>query len=94
MWRYIQVYDHHWIAVASTHTNEICSSSLNYVFGIGAESRHGAVDLPDGHAYVVDNDHTNWGANIHLLRVTSMPIGLGTAITPQRARAGLSVLCR
>jgi len=67
-----KVYDHHWIAVASTHTNEICSSSLNYVFGIGAESRHGAVDLPDGHAYVVDNDHTNWGANIHLLRTEGL----------------------
>ena len=67
-----KVYDHHWIAVADTHINEICSSSVNYVFGIGAESRHGTVDIPSGYAYVVDNDMTTWGANIHLLRTEGL----------------------
>merc|ERR1719162_2882056 len=40
-----EVYDHHWIAVASNHRNPFCKNSIEYVFGIGAESRNSPVSF-------------------------------------------------
>ena len=41
-----QVYDHHWIALSNHHHNQICG--VEYVFGIGAESRNNVQKLPAG----------------------------------------------
>jgi len=65
------VYDHHWTAIASTHKNALCQGSIEYVFGIGAESRNNGVNFPDGYGYVVTAD-TIWNANIHLLRTEGL----------------------
>lgn len=65
------VYDHHWIAEASNHRNELCHGALQYVFGVGAESRNNPVNLPTGHGYLVE-EGTLWGANIHLLRTEGL----------------------
>ena len=66
-----EVYDHHWIAVASNHRNPFCKNSIEYVFGIGAESRHSPVSFSPGFGYHVANG-TYWGANIHLLRTEGL----------------------
>ena len=66
-----QVYDHHWIARSTNHRNQLCHGGLEYVFGIGAESRNSPVVLPDGFGYVVEAG-TKWGANIHLLRTEGL----------------------
>ena len=66
------VYDHHWIAVSSAHRNQLCKgSNIEYVFGIGAESRHSPVSFSPGFGYHVANG-TYWGANIHLLRTEGL----------------------
>lgn len=65
-----EVYDHHWILIDSNHQNRLCPEGPNYVFGIGAESRDTPVRFPKGHGYVVEED-SEWGANIHLLRIDS-----------------------
>ena len=57
------MYDHHWIALSNYHHNQICG--VEYVFGIGAESRNNVQKLPAGHGYVVDKADTQWSANIH-----------------------------
>jgi hypothetical protein len=66
-----EVYDHHWIAVSSNHRNQFCKGSIEYVFGIGAESRHSPVSFSPGFGYHVANG-TYWGANIHLLRTEGL----------------------
>ena len=66
-----EVYDHHWIAVSSNHRNQFCKGSIEYVFGIGAESRHSPVSFSPGFGYLVANG-TYWGANIHLLRTEGL----------------------
>lgn len=62
-----EVYDHHWIALSSNHVNQFCKGSIEYTFGIGAESRNSPVRFPPGFGYHVPNG-THWSANIHLLR--------------------------
>lgn len=67
-----EVYDHHWIAVSSNHRNQLCKNTdIEYVFGIGAESRHSPVSFSPGFGYHVANG-TYWGANIHLLRTEGL----------------------
>ena len=72
-----QLYDHHWIAKASTHENKLChggasgKTKIEYVFGIGAESRNSPVSFPPGYGYEVTAG-TEWGANIHLLRTEGL----------------------
>jgi len=67
-----EVYDHHWIAVSSNHLNQFCKGhSIEYTFGIGAESRHSPVTFPAGFGYHVPNG-TSWNANIHLLRTQGL----------------------
>ena len=66
-----EVYDHHWIAVSSNHRNKLCDGNIEYVFGIGAESRNSPVTFPPGFGYVVPA-RTRWGANIHLLRTEGL----------------------
>ena len=65
-----EVYDHHWIAVASNHLNHFCRP-IEYTFGIGAESRNSPVTFPPRFGYHVQNG-TYWGANIHLLRTEGL----------------------
>lgn len=66
------MYDHHWIAVSSNHRNQLCKNTdIEYVFGIGAESRHSPVSFSPGFGYHVANG-TYWGANIHLLRTEGL----------------------
>ena len=65
------VYDHHWIAVDMYHQNQLCPDGPQYVFGIGAESRHTPARIPHGYGYhVQDNDA--FGGNIHLLHTESL----------------------
>lgn len=68
-----EVYDHHWIISDLQHKNLLCPYAPNYVFGVGAESRHSGVYFPKGYGYVVKgyDAAVPWGANIHLLRTNS-----------------------
>ena len=63
------MYDHHWIALSNYHHNQICG--VEYVFGIGAESRNNPVNFPAGFGYLVEPGVT-WGANVHLLRTEGL----------------------
>jgi len=65
------LYDHHWIAVADNHKNRLCPNYVEYVFGVGAESRNNPVSIPAGYGYLVTPD-TRWYANIHLLRTQGL----------------------
>ena len=64
-------YDHHWIAKNDVHRNQLCNKGLEYVFGIGAESRNNPVNFPAGFGYLVESGVT-WGANVHLLRTEGL----------------------
>ena len=83
-----RVYTHHWIMVQHSHKNELCRNGLNYVFGIGAESRNSPVEFPAGYGYTVSSAKDNqFGGNIHILRtehlaedaVGMVPVGQGGA---------------
>lgn len=66
-----QVYDHHWILEDRYHQNVLCPNGPQYVFGIGAESRHTPANFPDGFGYIVEpNDE--FGGNIHLLHTVDL----------------------
>ena len=65
------LYDHHWTIKSSNHRNALCKGGLEYIFGIGAESRNSPVNFPVGYGYVV-SEGTRWGANIHLLRTEGL----------------------
>jgi hypothetical protein len=66
-----QVYDHHWIAIDMYHRNELCPNGVQYVFGIGAESRRTPVRFPSGWGYIVPKED-KWAANIHLLHTVDL----------------------
>jgi len=78
------VYDHHWIAVSSAHRNQLCKgSNIEYVFGIGAESRHSPVSFSPGFGYHVANG-TYWAPT----SICSAPKGwLATTRTGRRRSA-------
>ena len=65
-----EIYDHHWILLNNVHKNRLCKG-IEYVFGVGAESRNTPFDLPAGYGYPVA-EGTEWGANIHLLRTEGL----------------------
>ena len=72
------VYDHHWITLNDVHENKLCPK-IEYVFGIGAESRNTPASLPEGYGYVVE-EGVNWYGQIHLLRTEDLvPVGFGGA---------------
>jgi hypothetical protein len=55
-----EVYNHHWIFNPvlngqPAHVNHACpDTGLDFVVGVGAESRHSPTIWPDGHGYIVD----------------------------------------
>lgn len=68
-----RVYTHHWIVEQPSHSNELCQNGLNYIFGIGAESRNSPAIFPDGHGYLIESEEVNkFGGNIHVLRTEDL----------------------
>ena len=65
-----EIYDHHWILLNNVHKNRLCKG-IEYVFGVGAESRNTPFGFPAGYGYHVP-EGTEWGANIHLLRTEGL----------------------
>lgn len=51
---------------------------VDFVFGVGAESRNTPWPFPPGHGYIVE-DGTEWFANIHLLNTIGLAGGPGGA---------------
>eukprot|EP00041_Stephanoeca_diplocostata_P042109 m.10234 g.10234 ORF g.10234 m.10234 type:complete len:656 (+) comp7283_c0_seq1:177-2144(+) len=74
------VYNHHWIFNPSSgHTNFACpEAGLDFVFGVGAESRNTPWPFPRDHGYIVE-DGIEWSANIHLLNTIGLAGGAGAA---------------
>eukprot|EP00162_Nutomonas_longa_P012619 comp21175_c0_seq1/m.44970 comp21175_c0_seq1/g.44970 ORF comp21175_c0_seq1/g.44970 comp21175_c0_seq1/m.44970 type:complete len:454 (+) comp21175_c0_seq1:2-1363(+) len=67
-----EVYLHHWLIFNRQGNRGVCGGYLNYIFGVGAESRNTLTEFPDGYAYFTTGDQA-WGANIHVLRTTNVP---------------------
>ena len=72
-----EVYNHHWIFNPilngqPAHENKACpDTGIDFVVGVGAESRHSPTIWPDGHGYIVE-EGVEWNANIHLLKTTDL----------------------
>ena len=65
-----EIYDHHWLLINNVHKNRLCKG-IEYVFGVGAESRNTPFGFPAGYGYPVA-EGTKWGASIHLLRTEGL----------------------
>lgn len=68
------VYNHHWILrplKKKPHFNRFCNGQINYIFGVGAESRDRPADLAPGYGYIVEDGEV-WGANLHLLHTEDL----------------------
>lgn len=71
-----EVYLHHWIFLDKNKPNDgICPGYLQYIFGVGAETRDTPYDWPqykgDIYGWFVDDTHF-WSANIHALRTVNI----------------------
>ena len=72
-----ECYDHHWVAMYQDYENALCKSfhhrghDPTFTFGIGAESRHSSVRLPEGYGYVIPAGRY-FMANVHLLRTQGL----------------------
>lgn len=66
-----KIYNHHWI-IFDGHGNAGPYPSLNFVFGVGAESRNTPVSFPSPYAFVTRGTE-RWNANIHLLNTIDVP---------------------
>ena len=90
-----RVYTHHWIVEQSSHTNELCKTGLNYIFGIGAESRNSPAIFPEGHGYLIESEEVNkFGGNIHVLRTENLSTdALGMVPVGKAGAAGAAKQC-
>lgn len=67
-----ELYLHHWLVYRTGHSNlGVCGDPLDYVFGVGAESRSSPVVFPDGHGYVATSSD-RWTLNVHVLRTMGL----------------------
>lgn len=76
-----KVYNHHWIFNMDNteHTNRACpDAGIDFIVGVGAESRRTPTAYPDGHGFMVE-DGTTWNANIHLLQTSQLVGGVAGA---------------
>ena len=75
-----EVYLHHWIMLDKQRPNDgVCGKKntyLQYVFGVGAETRNTAYDFPqfngDVYGWLTEPARDRWTANIHVLRTVNI----------------------
>jgi hypothetical protein len=68
-----EVYNHHWLVFNSQGNRGVCGGFLQYIFGVGQESRGTPVVFPDGSGYRALGS-LEWTANIHLLRTEGLRV--------------------
>jgi len=67
-----EVYLHHWLVYRIGHSNlGVCGDPLDYVFGIGAESRMSPIVFPESHGYIA-TPGDKWTINLHVLRIVGL----------------------